>query len=240
MIKTYTKKKVIKEPRISANKLAEYVLATASRRKRILLDAKYPETFITTRYKEAREIAKAYLCGNVTIDFVKQEINKFKNTAIAAAKIPKNDYQVQYHNQSADALDSLLNSKIPLFNGANIIKYDEQAKIIIMKGVAISVRPDLILKADIGGIINVGAIKLHITQTTKLSNESQKIVGVLLYEYVKKHVINVVKNEVANSKLCVSFDIFKQQFDVCPPAMKRILTQVQDSCEEISSRWDKI
>lgn len=48
-------KKQPSKPRLSVNKLAEYLEASSTRRKKIVFDAKYPEKFIVTRYKEARE-----------------------------------------------------------------------------------------------------------------------------------------------------------------------------------------
>jgi hypothetical protein len=240
MIKGKIKQRVIKDPRISVNKLAEYVLATPSRRKRILLDAKYPKPYITTRYKEVREIAKSFLSGQMTSHEVLKEIKVFEKAAVDAAKIPDNEYQIGYNEQSAEALSTLLATTIPKFYGAKIFALNEQSKIILNKGVSISVKPDLILRADIDGEIHVGAMKLHITQTTTLDDESQKLVGVVLHEYVKKHIANTAKGEIPDYRMCVSYDIFKQRFDVCPAAMKVRLTQVADSCEEIAARWDSI
>ena len=49
------------EPRISVNKLAEYMEANSIRRKKIVYDAKYPQKFIVTRYKESKDTIKQCL-----------------------------------------------------------------------------------------------------------------------------------------------------------------------------------
>ena len=42
-------------PRISVNKLGEYMTATPLRRRRIVLDQKRPKTFIFARYREPQD-----------------------------------------------------------------------------------------------------------------------------------------------------------------------------------------
>jgi hypothetical protein len=42
--------RVRRTPRISANKLGEYLIAPASRRRRIIVDQKHPHAYITSRY----------------------------------------------------------------------------------------------------------------------------------------------------------------------------------------------
>jgi hypothetical protein len=229
-----------KSPRISVNKLAEYLDANPSRRKAIVTESKYPEPFIVTRYKDAREFAKLYFASSMDEDAVLKEIKRFEKLSIAAAKLPGGDFQAQDNQLSADALTLLLESELPDFSGAIVSPYADQNKKIITKGVAISINPDLVVKKNIAGIVNVGIIKLHFIKNFQLSDESQKIVSVMLHEYAKKHVINVAKGEVVNSKFCISFDIFKQQFVVCPTGIKLRLRRVEDACEEIALWWDKL
>jgi hypothetical protein len=53
-----------KPPRLSVNKLGEYMTAKAGRQYKILHDAKYPQDFIVAHYKDAAEaIAKAIVDG---------------------------------------------------------------------------------------------------------------------------------------------------------------------------------
>lgn len=229
-----------KTPKMSVNKLAEYMEANPSRRKKIVNDAKYPEPFITTRYKDAREIAKSYLNGDINDTQVLKEIGKFERAAIAAAKIPNNDFQVQDNQLSADALGLLLDTELPDLTGAKVETFNEPNKKVIIRGVAISIYPDLIIKKGGAGIINVGIIKLHFIKNFQLSDESQKIVSVMLSEYARKYVINPSKNEVVNNKLCFSVDIFKQQFVECPSSVKMRLKKVEDACEEIALWWDSL
>lgn len=47
-------------PRISLNKLGEYMNASASRRKRIIAEQREPKTFIVARYTDAMDVICDY------------------------------------------------------------------------------------------------------------------------------------------------------------------------------------
>lgn len=239
MIKGVRKQKVVKEPRISVNNLAEYITATPTRRKKILQESKFPKEYIITRYKEARELSKKYISGIITTSDVREEIKRFEKEAAQFAKTQGAEFKFQDSSNSAESLRQLLKTPIPKFKNADISLNDEKKKYLTIKGVLVSVNPDLILKYD-DALTYVGAIKLNITKSTKLTSEGQKMVCILLYEYVKKFYAYQGSAEVADFKLCQSFDVFKQQFDVCPSSMKNRLQNIEDACDEIASRWDSI
>lgn len=56
------------EPRISVNKLAQYVTSRATRQNQILRTAKFPPDYITTYYRDAAEAIARFLAGGM-IDF---------------------------------------------------------------------------------------------------------------------------------------------------------------------------
>ena len=53
------------EPRISINKLAQYVTSRAARQNQILRNAKFPPDYITTYYREAGEAIARFLSSNM-------------------------------------------------------------------------------------------------------------------------------------------------------------------------------
>lgn len=238
LIKKIVKKAILK-PQLSINKLAEYLTADSSRRKKILQDAKYPEEFKTTRYKEARVIAKQFVEGKIDKSSVLKSIAKFKQEQSDAAKIPHNEFKINDAKLSAEVLELLTGMSLADLKGVIVSDYNEPNKRILNKGLSISVYPDLITKKKTGGVINVGCIKLSLIKKA-LSEEAQKNVGVMLYEYAKKYIVNPAIGEVVSSKLCFSLDVFKQRFEVCPSSTLKRLHKIDDACEEIVARWDSI
>ncbi len=122
-------RKVIEKPRISVNKLAEYLEANPERRKRIVHDAKYPAEFVTTRYREAREIIKNYIMGKADEDEVLAKIDGF-NDAVAGS-----EWQEQDNNLSAEALEQLLETDIECWEDFDIEPFDgENTLLEILRG----------------------------------------------------------------------------------------------------------
>ncbi len=54
------------DPRISVNKLAQYVTSKAARQNQILRNAKYPPTYITAYYRDAGTAISRFLASNMT------------------------------------------------------------------------------------------------------------------------------------------------------------------------------
>jgi hypothetical protein len=57
--------KAINQPRISVNKLAEFITAKASRQRQILRDQKFPQDYKVTYYKEASEAISICIGSNI-------------------------------------------------------------------------------------------------------------------------------------------------------------------------------
>ena len=225
-------KKPEKKPRISVNKLAEYLEAISTRRRKIVEDAKYPEKFIVTRYKDARGVINNFLSNNIDEEFVLDTIIEFEN------KESDTEFQEQDNRLSGESLESILEADISLLDGCEVSTYEDKNELIEISGVDISVNPDLLVTKIVDGVRAIGAMKLHISKTNQLSDESQKVVAVMLYLYVGKFIIG--KGEAENPKLCLSFDVFKQCIECCPTSYKHRIKKIEAACEEIGLWWDKL
>jgi hypothetical protein len=64
------------EPRISVNKLAQYVTSRATRQNQILRTAKFPPDYITTYYREAAEAIARFLAGGMVSFSILEPIQK--------------------------------------------------------------------------------------------------------------------------------------------------------------------
>lgn len=64
-------------PRISCTKLGEYMVASPTRRRRILEDQKFPSGFIVPLYADAQEVISGYLQrGGNNVELVEQAIDR--------------------------------------------------------------------------------------------------------------------------------------------------------------------
>lgn len=222
-----------KTPRISVNKLAEYLEAIPTRRKQIVKDAKYPAKFITTRYKDARDGTKHFLSSNMDEEYVLGLIERLESIEEFDT-----EFQEQDINLSIQCLESLLDCDVTLLGDFRIKPFEDENKLVHISGVDISVNPDLVVEKEIEGKLNIGAIKLHISKTYTLTEESQKIVAVMLYNYVIAYLLE--GSQVPNLKLCCSFDLFNKTIESCPSSFKHRMKKIEAACEEISLWWDSL
>src|SRR5665647_1822012 len=113
MITIPKKPKPIKTPRISVNKLAEYMEANPMRRRRIVFDAKYPQKFIVIRYKDARDAIKQYLENGYGEDYILDVIRQLEE------REPETPFQEQDLKLSIEVLELFLDSDITSLTGYN-------------------------------------------------------------------------------------------------------------------------
>lgn len=220
------------KPRISANKLAEYLTANAVRRKQIVKDAKYPSAFKAARYKDARDVIRGFVNG----DYTKKDIDKF--IKVFEKKPTTSDYQENDKTNSIFALQQLKKLDISALSGLTLEANDNYEDVLTIEGVEISVYPDMFVSQNKSGKNITGALKVHITKDNALNEESQSIVGVLLYLYSEKFLSS--GTDVASTKLCFSVDVFKERLQQCPSAYKNRVARIEAACEEIALRWDTL
>lgn len=227
-LKTITRVK----PRVSINKLGEYLSSNASpaRRKKIIHDAKYPPDFIVKRYSKAESAIKDfYLDDDKDTQILHKAIHELSKQK------PANKYQFEARNSCIEALDNFIDFiyDTPIFdadkdyqNGIN-----DSAKVTIA-GTEISVRPELLI-FDKGEIC--GAVKLYFSKTYPLSRQGGEFIGALL-----KHFLETEYETDIKPRNCFVIDVFSKNIILAPNAHKKRLNDIEAACEEIASRWDQV
>lgn len=218
-------------PRISLNKLAEYIHSdSAIRRRQILEGAMAPKKTLTTRYRDARETIKNFIMNDYDDKVIEAGITALK------AKVPASDFQTSDRKLSLHALELLSNADLPDLSDYKVVNYDGSNPPMVIEGVKVSVRPDLLIRGASKGRFFCGAIKLHIIQDNKLGEEGQKTAATILHQFITDHVKQDPSEEVLN-KLCFSVDIFSQHCESAPAAFKIRMRGVEAACKEFAALW---
>ncbi len=225
-------KKTESKPRISINKLAEYIEANPSRRKQIVKDAKNPPKFKTIRYGEAREALKKYISKGFDAGIITSAIE------LISQKSDETDFQEQDSNLSIELLEKILDSDLSFLENYIYEPFPKGADQIEISGVNISVYPDLVIKKEIDGKVNVGALKLHISKNSEMTAESLKIISAVLYKYVEDYIAQ--EGEKPNFKMCLSHDVFNSMHEESPKSYVLRMKRVEAACEEIALWWAKL
>ncbi len=213
------------DPKISLNKLGEYMTATPARRRRIVEDQINPKDFIAARYTDAREKISDYIAGNIGEQDLIQVAEKLRNQSYDSK------FTAQDKSLSADAIDAFLDVSDQLPTGYKFEKVVASDKSTLeISGVMVSIRPDVYLKNDNNEV--VGAIKLHFPKSNPLTTTSGEYVATGLRTFVQENTSDIIDH-----KLCVVVDVPSSNVILAPKAGKKRMNDIEAACEEISARW---
>lgn len=217
------------DPKISLNKLGEYLTATPSRRRRIVQDQQDPKAFIAARYGDARDAIVSFLASGMT------EAGELLCTAKRLrSDATGSDFARQDRVASADAIENFLEvaDQIEIEDLAVIPAESTSSEPMQIAGVNVSVRPDAYLKDPITGDI-IGVIKLHFPKTTPLNNVSAKYVATALKVFLAKQK----GAQFADHKKCYVVDVSTQTATCASKSHKKNMNDIAAACEEIRARW---
>ncbi|HHX2534868.1 TPA: hypothetical protein ACU8BI_000602 [Neisseria subflava] len=217
------------KPKISLNKLGEYLDATPSRRKRIIQDQQNPQVFKAVRYQDARECITEYISNEMLDD-----AGLLESAQKLRAVHDCSDFILQDKRASADAIEQFLDIADSIdLEGLKAEKVDKtNSSIMEIGGVDVSIRPDVILKDSETGDVK-GAVKLHFPKSNPLSDKSAGYVATALKVYLGGN------NSKIDPLKCYLIDIPSQKVVSAGKAHKKKMNDIEAACEEIEARWKR-
>lgn len=217
------------EPRISVNKLGEYAATnSATRRRRIVLDQKKPKDFIVSKYSDAQELVADFLSGNLDYEDLFHRVDEFRNMTAST------DWQENRNKVCAEALLSFIDIAEKLnFSGLDLIKGEQNPPKLLVQGVSISIKPDLLItKRKRSGDSVAGAVKLHMSKNHIMSDNAGSYTATTLQQFVEAN-----SQFSCDRRLCYVVDVFGQRVFTAPRSHKRRREAIEASCEEINRAW---
>lgn len=220
-------------PRLSLNKLAEYLSASASRRQSILREQKKPVVFMTTWYAEAEEAILDYLLGQCS------DLPKLKATASQLANKPAlTDAEASKYETNSEALARFI-AAVPILNLSRFTyrAAPHSSPKLLFSGVEISVRPDVLVEGvDKKGQFT-GCVKLHFSKQAPFAANSGAYVATILHEHAKTHSPT---RSLCRCNACCVIDVFGGSIFEAPKATAKRLRDVQAACKEIAALWPTV
>jgi hypothetical protein len=228
------KVKVRETPRLSVNKLGEYMEAKPLRRQRILQQAKFPPTFLVNRYEEACDAIVDYFTGGRHMSPVLRKLEE------VYARRDRTPFEQQNDRLTSEVLELFYE------NGDDLTLPDEftalsglhsNLPLAELSGTEVSIRPEVLLHHQLRGTSAVGAIKLYLSKTHPLTSDAAAYVGALV-RYQMQNVYT--KTPKVNPKFCLVYDVFANTLHLAPRAYIARFNEVTAACTEIAARWDSI
>lgn len=230
---------VRKNPRISVNKLGEYMLATPARRRRIVHDAKYPSTFMVARYTAAESAIADWICTGCTDDVLLAQA-----MARLSAGEPGSSFTKSRRDSCLEALllAGNLRDRLELPEGRQVSLVRNTAAIPLeFEEVTISVRPEVLIYTGRDDGIDregrrLGGIKLYFSKVHPLSQQSADFISTLLWQALvvrSAHELLLLDHDQIKV-----VDVFAGEVFSLPKTHKQRLKEIGAACGEIRDRWD--
>ena len=227
------------EPRLSANQLGELVNASPTRRKSIIVSAKFPKTAIVAQYRDANDNLLAFLQNP-------SRSNPNFLTKIEGLYEKSNDHALSAWvksdaGRSAEALEAVQST----YNKTSLGKLDlrqlplKKPK-VEMSGVQVSSSATCSVHGAFKGRKAVGCLSVLFNKSETSSNvrmERCRAAGVLSVLYSEQHLKSY---GIAVPKLSMSYDVFAGKLVVAPKTYKTRLDNMKYACEDVAVWWPLI
>jgi hypothetical protein len=229
------------EPRMSAPKLAEYLVSDAARQETIVKQAKRGPKAIMIPYTRVRNtFGEALKNGSLDSGLLNaraDEIGKLESL---------NTWQQDDNVRCAEALRLLaeLAPKIQCSNGKKIHRPNDAWPALKISGVRVSVQPELVFSCEHRGVKKVGAIILNTGKSESLSLAHSN------GRYTAGDYLTVLVYQMLDSRLkdwgvplhtnCLAIDVFRRQTYSAPAAFKTLLRHIEAACRTIALQWDAL
>jgi hypothetical protein len=219
------------EPRISVNKLGEYMVATASRRRTIRADQKDAMAFKAARYKEATHAILKYLADqNQDIRIIETAIRKLRSNVTSSS------FQEQERKLNIEALASflLISDKVNLRSYSRKLVH-KSAETIKVAGVTVTVNPYIVFSAnEKSSAPKLGMLKLHFPKSHPLVEESATYVGAIMLHHCQQTHSRL---GTPDHRLFNIIDVSTREVFPAPQRTKKRLIEIEAACEEIVAGW---
>jgi hypothetical protein len=213
-----------RDPRISINKLGEYLTATPSRRRKIIRDQRFPPPFQVARYADAERAIVQYVRSDgddrVLVAALDQLTGRQPNT-------PWERNQIDLCQEAIVAfleIDDLDVSSFELIEPCG-------PPTLTFANVSVSVLPNLDLASSKA---RRGALKLYFAKTHPLDDAAAEYICAVTHRHAEERNGGA---GTADHRSVFVVDVFARRVFDCPKATTRRLRDVEAACEEIAAGW---
>jgi len=219
-------------PRISANKLGEYLVSPPLRRQCIIERQKYPCAYIGAYYEPARSIL---------VDFIGGVIDRgqmLERADLLVESPHESTYAMHRAHGCAEAVLRFIDLEPRLdLRGMSPVMVERHDKLDV-EGVDVSVYPDVVLEGrDAKQRPTVGAIKLHFPKSHPHTEASAQYVATLLRMHA---TLAMSERGRVIEDACIVVDVFAGRVLSAPRGYRRRWRDIGAACQEIRRVWPTV
>jgi len=242
----------IERPELSANQLSEFIDASPIRKEGILRQARYVARESSPpriRYSDARRSIAQFLADKVRNFTILNDAKNKCQLIIEESTTGRkqiSDFALSDAKLSIESIDAFIGAINPLGLSAMAFTLGEdRPPRLSIEGVAISVRPDVIVTSIntkrepiVGGLLMYFG-KNGESDTEKISERRTHglVSATLVYRYAAQHLSTRGSPE---RKLCMALDIFVQKIHRTPASNVRRMESIDAACRIAAAMWPGI
>jgi len=216
------------KPRISISKLAEYLVASAGRRRTILRDQKYPPPFKAANFTHAYPAIADVLLRGCEPGVADAYVAAWREQ-LPRSKSPIAARTLKLCIEAMSAFKAL--AATTMFKGLVFAPGLREAY-VQRAGVLLSIRPELLLSGP-----SPGALKVYLGKTTPLSRDADRKMGSGGYAATALHLWAESQFGGARAENCLVLDVFAGSLFRAPSRHVKRRGDIDSACEEIGAVW---
>lgn len=228
-------------PRITANELAKYMVATETGRLGIIRRARESGTAGRIRYMDVKEALKAGMADPVNERrIIGAAANRFEQLVEdpSSSAFYKDDAE-----KSLDVLQSYHGMR-NLLAGQDYRPAPTRMPKLNLNGVAVSVNVDLLIERDARSGPQIGGLIFRMTKPDEEESDgaagTRRDMGLYVATLVHMQVVeNLSRNRTPARPICWSVDVQAGDRHVCPNGSTRE-TELRNACLFIAAMWDRV
>lgn len=228
-----------REPRLSANQLAEYLGASPTRRTTIIREAKFPKVVQVAFYREARLAVARCLCGSGDLDHIWRAIERLNERSAEPDASP---WTIDDCRRSIEVLEAFAR----LSNELGLSRFEFRIVSgtlphLLIAGVSVSVSISATVHRTLrDGTRQVGGLTLFLSKamTEDAASPERAAVSALLCFMFAEERLNHLG--VADHKLCLALDVAGGRVFPAPKGQARRRKDLEHACAEIARAWPTV
>lgn len=220
-------------PRISVNGLAEYLIAGAARRRRIVQEQKRPKNYQAPYYTDAEEAIVRFLASpERNFAVLDQAAAKLREVEVVSRRV---EWEITRRAACTEALQAFRNLAAgDLFAGLAVTRAPQSPRLLQLGGVGVSVRPEILL-ASSDAEPRLGGAKLFFSKNEALTEDRALYAGTILHQYLEAQQQRAGRVDYRH---CLVIDVFTQKVFAAPRTYKRRRADIEAACLEITLAWE--
>lgn len=226
--KTHT---LVENPKLSANRMADYMAASEQGKRTIANTSKYRPTARVIQHNEAKAVVSNWLTEG------KGDKNELSSSAdFIRSKLTTTEFEEELNKHNADYVDAFRKSADNLKLPGDELRSVPRMAALEINGVSITFRPNfLITRINKRNVAKIGAAFLRYQKSKETPVAVREWQSALTFGYFR--TMPVFEEYEPEKQLCVTVDAVTGGITPAPGKSVYMFNEIKAACAAIAERW---